>query len=933
MALPLAIDCSPASERLARERGDHRAIAAMLSARASATDNVEQRRLIRLRRAAVLEQRLDRHEEACAELERILEETGEDATALRYLADLYGRTERPTRAARMWLRASKQATNLDEKLRDVIRCCESLVVANRPETARRLLDAARSLPQSPRLLRLRVAVARQLEDPLLLATAQAELDALGPTEDMHSAPPSESLRALDSSPPSMPPPATSSSEPPPSSEPSSSEELELETEDSEPPPAPLPSSPPPAAVTAPLPAPSEPSPAELPDSDATPTPVGPSPTPVGTEFEGAPQERGRRPSAPSADRFVADVLENCRVAYVERGTGTARDARHLVRRLRAVRDGLSEADADLYTFLLVEALDAVKGPAAAMGTLQEHWERRGGTPLATVAVAERLVRRGDLRPALLLYERVKGKALRGVRSEGQVALDAAEVAREVGDDDVAEQFLELAALHPDARPEAESLFARWFSSSPSTAPPGEGSRRPVTSSIPPAPISGEWSGETPPSADGPLASDAPPTPEQDEPDERESIDDLDLDESGSVTSEPTPSPAPLRLPSVRPAAFASVFSRPPAFPEFIAPEEEELFDELINGSFEAGDRLVAAYRRDGSNRTHDALAVRRYQAALHRGEREALANLVDAAIADNSIAFARAVEHVLGAFDPAYDRVDPPPLEQLAPQPEATAKLLFSPHDGTISEALGLVCESGMLRRNLKDYGFTGADRVPPVATTPLGRVYAALSRLLDLGGVRLFHRSRAAGRLSSAVALTTPLAAVLSGVADRETRELQYILGSALVAATPQLALVESLDEPKARNLVRALLAGFGPVEDRSMGEASMEQMRMAEDLWHMVPSAAERRLHQVCENRREMTYEAAVANARATRRRAGLFASGDLVTAMTATIRELDLPVPRPLRGEGVLRELCNDPELGNLYDFAILPEYAEARWTGGV
>ena len=74
------------------------------------------------------------------------------------------------------------------------------------------------------------------------------------------------------------------------------------------------------------------------------------------------------------------------MAYVERGTGTARDARHLVRRLQAVRDGLSAADADLCTFLLVEALDAVKGPAAAMGTLQEHWERRGGTPLATVAV-------------------------------------------------------------------------------------------------------------------------------------------------------------------------------------------------------------------------------------------------------------------------------------------------------------------------------------------------------------------------------------------------------------------------------------------------------------------------------------------------------------------------------------------------------------------
>ncbi len=36
-------------------------------------------------------------------------------------------------------------------------------------------------------------------------------------------------------------------------------------------------------------------------------------------------------------------------------------------------------------------------------------------------------------------------------------------------------------------------------------------------------------------------------------------------------------------------------------------------------------------------------------------------------------------------------------------------------------------------------------------------------------------------------------------------------------------------------------------------------------------------------------------------------------------------------PIRGPGVLRELCSDPALANLYDFAILPEYAEARWGG--
>jgi hypothetical protein len=77
-------------------------------------------------------------------------------------------------------------------------------------------------------------------------------------------------------------------------------------------------------------------------------------------------------------------------------------------------------------------------------------------------------------------------------------------------------------------------------------------------------------------------------------------------------------------------------------------------------------------------------------------------------------------------------------------------------------------------------------------------------------------------------------------------------------------------------------------------------------------------------------MTYEVAVANAHRTRRRTGLFASGDLVTAIVQTINELDMGVARPIRGEEALRELCREPDIADLYDLAILPEYAEARWA---
>src|SRR5690606_26213856 len=352
------IDYSPASEALARERGDHAAIAQMLAARARDTENLEQRRLIRLRRAAVLEQRLDRLDDACAELERILEENGEDPTALRYLADLCDRQRRHARAAKLWLRASQQATDLEERLRDVVRCCESLIAADRPETAKKPIDAARGLPQSARMLELRIAVAEKLGDEEALELATAELAALD------------------------------GDEPVPSSR-------VVETTD------------------------------EV------------APVPLRRRRHMIRGPRGRRDServassrrvfrvtgAPppmdaDADRSPAEVLEACRRQFVERGAGSPREAKRMIRRLRSVMSDLEPEDRDLHTYLLVECLDAAQGTGAAMHALQQHWESHGGTPLVTLAVADRLVRRNDLRPALQLYRRSIDRDLWGVRSNG-----------------------------------------------------------------------------------------------------------------------------------------------------------------------------------------------------------------------------------------------------------------------------------------------------------------------------------------------------------------------------------------------------------------------------------------------------------------------------------------------------------------------------------
>jgi len=171
---------------------------------------------------------------------------------------------------------------------------------------------------------------------------------------------------------------------------------------------------------------------------------------------------------------------------------------------------------------------------------------------------------------------------------------------------------------------------------------------------------------------------------------------------------------------------------------------------------------------------------------------------------------------------------------------------------------------------------------------------------------------------------LLNPLAAVITGSADRITPTLRYMVGACLVAASAELAYLFG-DHP-VENLIGALRTGFG----RGDGHATSEQSQLAEDLRQVVDPTADHRLREICENHSGMNVDTARALARRTCHRAGMFASGDIVTAIVQVIDDLDLPVQRPLRGLDQLRELCLYPEIADLYEIAILPEYANARWS---
>jgi tetratricopeptide (TPR) repeat protein len=101
-----------ASSRFA-ELADHlQQRAARLERRGESMDAL---RAIRLRRAAILEQRLGRIQEACDELSKLLANSPDSSSALRYLAELYERQNLWARAAPLWRRGA--ALEADEATR------------------------------------------------------------------------------------------------------------------------------------------------------------------------------------------------------------------------------------------------------------------------------------------------------------------------------------------------------------------------------------------------------------------------------------------------------------------------------------------------------------------------------------------------------------------------------------------------------------------------------------------------------------------------------------------------------------------------------------------------------------------------------------------------------------------------------------------------
>ena len=121
----------------------------------------EMLRAVRLRLAAILEQRLGRVDDACAQLGVLLTEWPDNPGALRYLADLLDRRGEPARAAPLWSRAAAVETDPAGRSELEVKAAWAALAAGDPRSALEHANRAGSGQLvHAEVLALRVEIAR-----------------------------------------------------------------------------------------------------------------------------------------------------------------------------------------------------------------------------------------------------------------------------------------------------------------------------------------------------------------------------------------------------------------------------------------------------------------------------------------------------------------------------------------------------------------------------------------------------------------------------------------------------------------------------------------------------------------------------------------------------------------------------------------------------
>ncbi len=942
-------------EQLAAEAGDHEQLAAILRRRLELASDAEEARVLRLRRAALLEQRLGRVDEARAELESLLARSPDDASATRYLADLLERQGRLDAAGDLWMRAFRLQVDPRERTDLAVRAAQAFLRAGHTEPARAALDAALFIHRSERLLELRVEIERAAGEPRGLADALDELAiaSMAPADRRAELLVEASRASLEAN----------------------DETAALERVQR-------------AARIAPHSAPAQLLARELEYRvRGTGTPQEATQT-----IEDLRRISGTVPSAqvPLHAFLLAEALD---VIHGNNAGMRELSARHAeLGAAPLIALGMAERLARAANYAA-----AVPFFEVALGGDLLGLRRRGSVALAAADAAQKLDE--PERAAKFLHEATLDASSAAAARQRLTQLEEAQRQRDADEQSdprrplqelasravglerarLLAQLARLTAAHPTERAEADRLLTEAITAAyldPSLRMELEAERdalRGVTraSSRPPPPTvrpSSPPPPARPPSVPPPVPARPPsfstsPSPAVARPGSQAVTTRAPSVSAAAPPSLPaTPPPLPAAPPSATPAAvevttrvssnFISLDSEPaitvrPAITPHTAttvpsaaPVKKTSFpttdalpsgppSEVIIGTVgDAQPPVARAVETERVTLIPGASVEVRQRFLLDPSNVDLLRTLRDAAAADHNPDYARALEHVMFLFSPA-EAIAPPPVAAQREEPEAIAKLLVRGTTLVASEALMLVWEnaSQIFRRNADTYGVTKLDRVSLSGNTILSRAYTAAARVLGASRTPLFQR-RSHGPVTASIAMLLPPAVILAGDPREESPELLFRLGSALVAAWPEHVLALGLPEAQLKSLLAALVSAFGPPAAGPV--TSSTNASLAASLLQALPVRAQRRMHDLCLLAADLSLERALDAARRASHRAGLFLSGDLGVALRETIATDALHLPMPLDSFGALADACErHPSILDLLALAISPEYAEARW----
>lgn len=778
---------------------DHLAERAVRLAKSPAPEDKDKLRAVRLRRAAILEQRLTRLEDACAELEQLLVEQPGHVSSLRWLADLYERAGEPQRALPAIERLLSETTDEDERVALGTRRARALIAAGDPsEAARAVAELSARAPGAIAVAEVRVEVARAAQDPRELGDALTELARISVDEprvrsEMLVEAAQAAARAGDSDASLARARDAARLAPDSASTQLFARGLEYRlrgagTKDDA------------LATIASL---------ERLTTDRggeRSAPLEPEDVALRAfllaEAEDVAHGQGR--GAATLKRCLAEVGAQPLVAlglaeraarggrheeayrfYTEAVYGNllglrrpgrvalaAAESASLAGDAASTQRFLNEAAKDPETRmdalrrvarLALERDDTVKARSVLRGLAEGLGGPERAEVLAELARAllasnnpsERLEGDRTMREAMdhasedtSIALRVELEKFRGRSPSGNVAAVRAPEGRGVtpplGSSNPSASAVRVAGAGAGAGEASDEVATRIVAKPAADAPadlPRLSVEIPGIPKIPPAPPPLLIGGDEAPIASvrhPAFGSEGPPPPE------------------GSSPRAATPAPPALATrASPPPPRAASEGSTPPAgkvaeararLADGAREEAETLLNEALReGSVEAADLLDRLFV-DEPARRGALLKVRRQAVELNPGNLGRLRALRDAARADQNTNYVRAIEHVLRAFDAVAGPFPPPPLTAQSAQP-GMLTLLTRHSREPAGEAFGVVWEGApeVFAKSPAAAGLSGLERVVPGPTTALSRVYEAALRLLDTPRFALFHK-RAGG-------------------------------------------------------------------------------------------------------------------------------------------------------------------------------------------